>query len=480
MKYAIAILLTLSLLFSCKKDDTSDALPEADLTIGTTRVNLHLQSDDKNINSATLFCQSFFGSYIEQEAAIDKQTGTATFEFRQYGTAKNFIWMGEQCIFAYTSPGETIDLYTDLQQGAFRSTGKYAAINRILNNQSLQKFVFNIESEEALSEIAGMDADAYTVYMSEKFKVISDSIHHSDLSGSEKEFFLNENKMNIQTFLILGTNQLERAYRFKNNISWEQTELEGFQKPVFSEKHYATLKNYRIEGTKYLFTSMFPYMSRVFFEENINLKDVTGENEGFLYDLKKVYTLPHKANSFTPLTEEEKEDLASIREPFYANVISDLETIAQKQMEDAKNKTGYTIRETPDVSNEELFDAIAAGYKEQVVLVDFWATWCSPCLSSIKKTEALKSTRFKDTDIAFVYITDETSPEAKWHATIADITGDHYRLTETQWKHIYNKLGLSGRPSYIIISRDGKYHSHKDFIFHEVLIKALTEIYSKQ
>lgn len=58
--------------------------------------------------------------------------------------------------------------------------------------------------------------------------------------------------------------------------------------------------------------------------------------------------------------------------------------------------------------------------------------------------------------VVFAYVTGETSPEADWTKMIADIDGQHYRLTKEQWRDLCESLGIPGIPAYLLLGKDGK------------------------
>ncbi|MDR2915405.1 MAG: TlpA family protein disulfide reductase [Tannerella sp.] len=474
------------------KYDMSEPLPDASLEIGTNRINLHLLGYRKGMDNgkAVLYSARFFPSGEEEyEASIDENTGIATFEIEQYGTWMNMIRAAGQRISFVSSPG-IMDIYVNLHEAGLQGShyhkaespepvvyfaGKNAIINMALNNKN-NNYKLNLENERIFNNIAGMNADEFIDYIITEYKNISDTINlATELSNIEKDLLLNENKMTLHYFILSGEHQLERAYRFKNKISWDQQTLKDFNTPQFTKKHYNKIKDYQIEGTKYLYTEMFPYIYPIYFSGKADLDTIIGPKDGFLYDLQKAYPLGFKIEEMEVLTDKEKTDLEAIKNPFFANTLSALDKKLQKQMEESKTKTGYTICEVPKVSNDQLFDAIAANYKGKVAFVDFWATWCGPCRSSIKKTEPLKETELKNENIVFVYITGETSPETKWRTTIPDIKGDHYRLSNEQWKYICDKFGINGIPSYVLIEKNGKYKLREDFHNHETMKKVLIE-----
>ncbi|ETN93972.1 TlpA family protein disulfide reductase [Zhouia amylolytica] len=119
-----------------------------------------------------------------------------------------------------------------------------------------------------------------------------------------------------------------------------------------------------------------------------------------------------------------------------------------------QNNQGYTVHDTPTTEADKIFEAIISKYQGKVVYVDFWATWCAPCRSGIKRIKPLKE-ELKDKDIAFVYITNHTSPKTTWNNMIPEIKGEHYRVSEDEWNFLASKFNISGIPHYTLVDKQG-------------------------
>ena len=206
---------------------------------------------------------------------------------------------------------------------------------------------------------------------------------------------------------------------------------------------------------------LIDYISENAYENNKdnNFLKYFGLKDGLIKEIllsqKLYYELEKREKSFT---EKEKQYLRkNLQNEFIVDYLMDISNT--KEME-AKSKISTKPisshkNDTPNTRSDKLFESIINKYKGKVILVDFWATWCSPCRSDIKKIKPLKE-ELKDKDVVFLYITDESSPVDKWNESIADIAGEHYRLKTDEMNYLKSKFNFSGIPHYELVSKEGK------------------------
>lgn len=102
--------------------------------------------------------------------------------------------------------------------------------------------------------------------------------------------------------------------------------------------------------------------------------------------------------------------------------------------------------------------------KGSVVLLDFWASWCGPCIAEIPHTKKLEE-KFSGKPVVFLAVSIDED-EAAWKATmekhnLGGVTAGpggtlHTRVTGG-WSAAPAKLfGVSGVPAYFLVDKDGK------------------------
>ena len=126
---------------------------------------------------------------------------------------------------------------------------------------------------------------------------------------------------------------------------------------------------------------------------------------------------------------------------------------------DIENKNQQSIQSTGMSRGESLFRELVEPYKGKIILVDFWGTWCVPCLQALSKSQE-EYQRLSQYNIVYMYFANN-SPEAKWKDIIEQyqINGDnvvHFNLEPAEQKAIEQYFQVNSFPSYFLIDKEGK------------------------
>lgn len=100
----------------------------------------------------------------------------------------------------------------------------------------------------------------------------------------------------------------------------------------------------------------------------------------------------------------------------------------------------------------------------KVIYLDFWATWCMPCLQSMPAAKSLAQA-LKDLPIVFVYIALDDNSE-QWQAVIekmgisASLTASptrlHYRAARREAESVLAAFYAHAIPHYVIFDKSGR------------------------
>lgn len=143
---------------------------------------------------------------------------------------------------------------------------------------------------------------------------------------------------------------------------------------------------------------------------------------------------------------------------------------SSKQIKNTNDFIGKPLEELPFDASLYRLDSIKnidqfiidlkSKFKNKALVIDFWATWCVPCLSELPVSKKLHEEN-KDLPIEYIYIcTNSSSSENIWKNKVVglELPGTHIFMDEKlveELKSRFNNAG-SGFPTYVVIDVNGK------------------------
>lgn len=319
----------------------------------------------------------------------------------------------------------------------------------------------------------------YSTKVIQQLDVIAKQIEdRTDISLKAKTLIINEIKLFVLEASLMNIKERkERLYRTEYN---DKIDLDSLNIAKLDIEDFSFLKYFELNKPDYLSTTYQIYLLPVILncptfdiqpigdtEIDVWIADVkkkigeqVGTESDLIYEVLASVAYASQLNKIQEgqkaLTEKQVKNIEtyfSSHNHAIAQVLlaENAKTVARLNEE----TMGYNIVETPNTSNEDVLDTIVSKYKGQVVIVDFWATWCAPCLEAIKKIREIKK-EYNADDVAFVYITYTASPANAWKKSLQNIGGEHYYLDATTWEYLYDENEIEGIPFYMIFDKNGK------------------------
>lgn len=369
----------------------------------------------------------------------------------------------------FLEPGKETELYINLrelsrQQSKFhkqeKSRDKLFYINGPLATtaQELSERAYtpdlrelNFRNLKAINSMSFTDFKAYTL---QQVDSIQQEIDKLPVSKATHQFLSINNKMSKVVALRGAASTMTSAAIAAGDVKREEAEkffLELMKK--YPADYLADIDITYLNEPQSILADIYYYLVIINSHDIEKIAKECGTNKGVFFDVAKVAPIYRKIKGYTPLTEEDKARISALPQTY-----QEMLTVANEELlakiEANKKKTGFTINEAGEISNEDLFASIISKFKGKVLLVDFWATWCGPCRMANKAMIPMKE-ELKDKDIVYLYITGETSPLGTWNNMIPDIHGEHYRLTQAQWDYLSKSFEIRGVPTYLIVDREG-------------------------
>jgi hypothetical protein len=180
-----------------------------------------------------------------------------------------------------------------------------------------------------------------------------------------------------------------------------------------------------------------------------------------------MYTIAHKVLSEKPeIYDSIPEWNAIFSQPVFHEKIKSL---ALEKLAGAKKpipQTGQTMKgvsyldaatqQITPLSEIEVLLYLVEHYKNKVLYIDVWATWCGPCREEIKYAPTLHE-YFVGKEVVFVNLCMESTVE-NWLSSIntLSIKGENYYLDKNATLMFMGTHNINGFPNYMLIDKDGQ------------------------
>jgi thiol-disulfide isomerase/thioredoxin len=383
----------------------------------------------------------------------------------------------------FVSPGDSIML--QFQNGRLQFSGE---------NLAHYKFFYALDSTDA--EWAKLKFKSYTGDL-ERYMKQCDSLYqkrmnffysyikeHPLVSVEFKEAVQNELKFELLRNLIsprfesqagyyinttrdlsdlLANSNREEGKLFDINEYLDHLKIEELNKPELIQNDYFKMSLVPLLRQYFVRSDANPYSKKAFEEEiefirkNLN-KEVANLAIGKLiveYHEKGLGKDQRSRTYFLNFISEFKND---IQDSSYINAMNDIEyslssiqhTISPKLDESLINTNRDTIRIQKLLT------------KKNIKVIDFWASWCEPCLQDFDISEKIREQLKTQYNIDFIYISLDSDPKKWINATqrySQILQDDNYRLLNPKKSSLIKALKIQSSygisiPRYIILDKE--------------------------
>jgi len=144
-----------------------------------------------------------------------------------------------------------------------------------------------------------------------------------------------------------------------------------------------------------------------------------------------------------------------IQESYLKEPLFEMYEKVKKNLLNPEIASNAILQKIDSSSSKQVFNSILEQNKGKIIYLDFWATWCGPCLGEMPESKKLMD-ELKDKNVSFIYLCID-SEESVWKATLSkfQLEGYQYYFNKEQSEEIRGMFEIHGIPFYVLIDDKG-------------------------
>jgi len=393
-----------------------------------------------------------FISYKEEKSTLEvDQQGMYHFSTSLKDPVLAYLECGGKSIELYIYPGDIIDIDFDAQNfpNSVRFAGKSADLNTYLFEE---RIIFAIQMEIIKKKAESISPS--------QFAKLAESLYKKRKLHFEK--YQKKQTLNSQDRLFISSNIY--FYFASQMFNYEDTQrfLQARETIELPKGFYSFLHDMPISVEGVLPNIHYASFIHQFLDYQLKLPINESSNK---LDLAKQF---FKGEVYAFIQAKELATMCQLGKSYeYGQKIQNyIDTNPYAQFNDVlrvvynENKPIQNGATAPDfvLSDINGYTVKLSELKGKVVYIDFWATWCRPCIKSLTYSQRLLD-KYNSDEVVFLYVSmDKKLQPWKSYVTSQDLKGFHMNANSGQGylSDIAKLYKVKQLPTFVIIDKSGK------------------------
>ena len=434
-------------------------LPEKERPTSPASINGKIENYTNKALKLILYSDPITFKEEEQELVLaDNKTFNLDLDLR--GPQIGFLKYGELQTPIYLEPGD--QLYIRFNALDFYKTLHFSGKGNVANNYLLSKSKrFSSEEDDLRQQMKDAKPESFLKYMDEE-------------RTSRLEFFGNYSSSYEFSTVFAAYAKAEVSYWYAYqlmNYPWEHPLYHDEETPMaLPASYYDFLQKIEISNAGALPNQQYTYFLDQYFDHLSSLPENKAFSklqlaEQYLYDdvlsfyKARFYTIACRRGKAKKNGPDIRDFIASCDNEIYNDVL-------RITYNEAKGLINGSAAPDFTLMNTEGQSIVLSDFKGKIVYLDFWASWCSPCVMQMRNSKEWKS-RFKDKDVAFIYVSLDKDIEA-WKKFVKTVDSNAIHLIADSGSVYQSKIAklyhVKRLPTVFLLNKEGKvyYNSSKD------------------